>query len=296
MMFNPPLPRTLHVATLTAALVGAAVTFAPPTVQAQMQTLPELPVPSPVARVEQRVGLTDFAVAWSSPGAKGRKVWGGIVPFDTLWRTGANAATTLTASREFRFGGVAVPAGTYAVYSIPGKSEWSVILNTNAKTSGTRGYDEANNVAVVKVKPKSAPARERMTFLFAETTDDTTRLDLEWGALRVSVPIAVETTKHAMESIEQVLPEAWRPHFSSARWLLDSGGDLDLALGYADQSIAIKETWWNHWVRARILAGQDRKADAVAAAAKVEALGKGDPIFEGFFRADFEKTVAGWKK
>ena len=85
------------------------------------QSAPELPQPSPKARVEQRVGLTDFAVAYSSPGVKGRPIWGELVPYGELWRSGANAATTLQASRDFTFGGVRVPAGTYALYTIPGK-------------------------------------------------------------------------------------------------------------------------------------------------------------------------------
>src|SRR6185436_3214410 len=103
-------------------------------------------------------------------------------------RTGANAATKLDASRDFTFGGTAVPAGTYALYTIPGKKSWTVILNSNWKTGGTNGYDEKNDVARVSVKPASAPERERLVFLFSDTANDSTRLDLEWEKLRVSVP------------------------------------------------------------------------------------------------------------
>lgn len=282
--------NSLRLAPLAALVLGLAAAAA------RAQQVPELPQPSPKARVEQRVGLTDFAVDYSSPGVKGREIWGGLVPYDELWRTGANAATTLTASRDFTFGGKQVPAGTYALFSIPGKNGWTVILNTNAKSSGTSGYDEKNDVARVTAKPEKAPARERLTFLFADTADASTRLDLEWAGLRVSVPIQVDTQAQALGNIDAALAEAWRPHFASARWLLDNGGDMAQALGYADTSIAIKSTWWNNWVRAQILAKQGRTADAVAAAEQAQALGKGDRVFEQFFAPQVGKAIADWKK
>jgi hypothetical protein len=287
-------PRLATAAIAFAATFGMALTL--PMSRARAQAAPELPQASPKAGVEQRVGLTDFTVDYSSPGVKGRKIWGGLVPFDELWRTGANAATTLKASRDFTFGGTAVPAGTYAVFTIPGKNAWTVILNTNTNVAATRGYEEKNDVARVSVKPESAPLRERLTFLFSHTTDDSTRLDLEWEKLRVSVPIKVNTTAQARANITKALDDAWRPHFASARWLLDNGGDLTQALGYIETSIALKSTWWNNWVKAQILAKQGRMADAVAAAEQAQVLGKGDQVFEGFFKEEVAKAINEWKK
>lgn len=280
--------RFVWMSICVAALVSATAVPA--------QQVPDLPQASPKAKVEQRVGLTDFTIEYSSPAVKGRKIWGGLVPYDQLWRTGANAATKLTASRDFKFGGTAVPAGSYALFTIPGKSSWTVILNTKADAGGTRDYDEKNNVARITVKPETATGRERMLFLFSETDDDGTRLDLEWEKLRVSVPIQVDTRAQAQSNIQKALDEAWRPHFASARWLLDNGGELPQALAYIDTSIAIKPTWWNHWVRAQILAKQDRRPDAVAAAEQAQALGTGDAIFEGFFKEGVVKAIADWKK
>jgi hypothetical protein len=260
------------------------------------QQAPDLPQASPRAAVKQRVGVTDFAVDYASPAVKGREIWGGLVPYGELWRTGANAATTLEASRDFVFAGKPVPAGIYALYTIPTKGDWTVILNTNAEASGTQGYEEKNDVARVTVKPAAAPPRERLAFLFSDTTDDSTRLDLEWAELRLSVPIEVDTAKHATGNIDEVLAEAWRPHFASARWLLENDGDLDQALDYVDTSIAVKATWWNNWVRAQILAKQGKTTDAVAAAEHAQTLGKGDRVFEGFFKDTVAKAIADWKK
>jgi hypothetical protein len=259
------------------------------------QAAPELPAPSPKARVEQRVGLTDFSIEYSSPGVKGRKIWGDLVPFDKTWRTGANAATKLTASREFTFGGKPVPAGSYAVYTIPGKTSWVVALNSNLQAAGN-DFDAKADVVRVSITPQAIASRERLTFLFSGTTDDGARLDLEWEKLRVSVPIQVATKAQVQASIDKAVDEAWRPHFASARYLLENGGDLSKALGYVDQSIAIKPTWWNHWVRAQILAKQNRAQDAVATGEKAVQLGTGDRVFESFFKDEVSKTIAGWKK
>jgi len=271
----------------------AALAF---TAAAVAQGVPELPQASPLARVEQRVGITDFSVEYSSPGVKGRRIWGDVVAFDELWRTGANASTKLKASRDFTIGGKPVPAGTYSLLSIPGKKSWTIILNANANLPGTRGYDEKSDVARITVEPKSVPTRERLTFLFADTTDGSTRLDLEWEQVRISLPITVDTGSQALANIDKALDEAWRPHFVSARYLLDNGGDLDRALAYVNTSIGIKPTWWNQWVKAQVLAKQDKASDAVTAAEAAQTLGAGDAVFEGFFKEDVSKAIAGWKK
>ncbi len=256
---------------------------------------PELPQLSPPARVDQRVGLTDFTVKYSSPAVKDRKVWGELVPYDKLWRTGANQPTTLQASRDFRFGDKPVPAGTYALYTIPGKGSWTVILNS-ATTASVNDYDAAKDVVRIVVKPGSADFRERMTFLFADTTDDTASLDLEWEKRRVSIPLAVDTATQAMANIDTTLNDSWRPHFSSARYLLDNGGDLNRALELIDTSIEIKAVWWNHWVRAQILAKQGKRADAIAAGEQAQKLGAGDRVYDNFFKEQVTTTIADWKK
>ena len=278
--------RPIHLFALAGSLLAGSSVFA--------QAL-EVPAPSVKAKVEQRVGITDFSIDYSSPGVKGRKIWGGLVPYGELWRTGANAATKLTASRDFMFGGQAVPAGTYSVFTIPTESSWTVILNKNASASAAE-YDQKDDAARVTVTPTAAGSRERMTFLFSDTTDDSTRLDLEWEKLRTSVPIQTDTKAQMMTSIDTSLSDAWRPHFLAGRYLFDSGGDLGAALGYLDKSIEIKPTWWNHWIRAQVLAKQGKSSDAVASAQKALDLGKGDSTFESNFKANVQKSIDDWKK
>lgn len=150
----------------------------------------ETPRPSPAAKVSQRVGLTDVSVEYSSPGVKKRKVWGDLVPLDKMWRTGANASTKITFSKDVMVGDKPVPAGTYALLSIPGKKSWTLVLNKNTDIGGNMDkYVEADDVARVTASPKSIPARERLTFIFSNVTDDSVSLDLEWDKVRVSLPI-----------------------------------------------------------------------------------------------------------
>lgn len=290
-----PSTRVRRIGTATvgvsALTLGLAIAAAP----LEAQAAPELPRLSPRARVEQQVGIAKFAVDYSSPGVRDRKIWGELVPFGELWRTGADAPTTLEASHDFTFGGVAVPAGKYVLLSIPSAKEWTIILNSKTDIQGTRGYSDAHDVARIRVAPDSAPMRQRLTFSFVDTEDAATRLDLEWDKLRISVPIEVDTDALAMANIEAALAGAWRPHFESARYLLRSGGDLVTALGYIETSIAVQETWWNSWVKAEILGKLDRKAEAIAAAKQAQELGKDDAIFRDFFAATVEKAIAGWQ-
>jgi hypothetical protein len=273
----------------------AAVLVAAATVPAFAQGL-EVPAPSSKAKVEQRVGITDFSVDYSSPAMRGRKIFGGLLPYDKLWRTGANASTKLTASRDFTFGGKPVPKGTYSVFSIPGASGWTVILNKNLEIGGTDGYDTKDDAARVEVKAETIPARERMTFLFSNSTDDATRLDLEWETTRVSVPIKVDTAAHVKAGMAGALGDAWRPHYQAGRYLIENDGDVDTAIKYLDTSIGIQSTWWNNWWRAQGLAKKGRTADAIAAGERALELGKGNDTFEQFFKADVQKTIDGWKK
>jgi hypothetical protein len=110
------------------------------------------------------------------------------------------------------------------------------------------------------------------------------------------VPITVDTKAYAAANIDASLNDAWRPHWSSARYLLDTGGDLNKALGYVDTSIAIKPTWWNNWVKAQILAKQGKRSDAIAAAEQAQQLGRDDQVFKDFFQSQVSAAIAEWKK
>lgn len=254
----------------------------------------ELPAASPSAKVMQAVGLTEISVDYSSPAVKGRKLWGELVPFGQVWRTGANLTTKISFSRDVTFGGKPVPAGTYAIVSIPTEKEWTVVLNKELGLyGGGKAYDQKDDVARVSVTPTEVPNRERMTFLFSNTTEDQTSLDLEWGTLRVSVPVKTDTAKYAQDNIQAAVNGAWRSLANAARYVADTSKDYNTALGYADDSLAIQSHWFNNWVKADILARTGKYAEARKFAQTAWDLGQKDQNF--FFKDQVAKALQDWK-
>lgn len=253
----------------------------------------KLPAASPAAKVMQEVGVTEITVDYSSPAVKGRPVWGALVPWEQPWRSGANLATKITFSRDVTFGGKPVPAGTYAIVTFPTQKGWTMALNKELGLFAGKAYSEKDDVVRVSATTAEIPHRERLAYIFSNTTDDATSLDLEWEKLRVSVPIQVETAAHAKANIQNALDGTWRAHANAARYIADSSKDLDTALKYATTSVAIQPTWYNQWIRADILARKGQYAEARKAAQASWDLGNKDPNF--FFRDAVSKALTEWK-
>jgi tetratricopeptide (TPR) repeat protein len=255
----------------------------------------DLPRPSPFAKVWQVVGLTEITVDYSSPGVKGRKIWGGLVPYDQMWRAGANTATKVTFSKNVTFAGKPVAAGSYAFFVIPGKNDWTVILNKKTDQSGTgRDYKQAEDLLRVSVKPKAAPFRERLAYLVTDFTDDKASLDLEWEKLRLSIPITVDTGPQAVASINAAVDGTWRTYANAARYMLENKKDYDTGMKYADQSLALKQDWFNLWIKAELLAAKGDVKDALTTGEKAYEIGSKSENF--FLEGEIKKTLGEWKK
>jgi hypothetical protein len=257
----------------------------------------DLPRPSPFAKVSQDVGLTQITVDYSCPAVKGRKIWGALVPFDKMWRTGANQATKISFSKDVTFVDQAVPAGAYSLFTIPTKTgEWTVILNKNADQAGIgRDYKPELDLVRVKVHAKAAPHRERLAFSFSDFTDDKVSLDLEWEKLRVSIPLKMNTTAQAVANITSAIDNTWRTYANAARYMQETKKDNDTAMKYIDQSLALKEDWFNVWVKASLLAEKKDFKGAHELAQKAYDLGaKAGPGF--FLEADVKKALTDWNK
>jgi hypothetical protein len=252
----------------------------------------ELPRPSPSAKTAVTVGLTDISVEYSSPAVKGRKIWGTLVPFDEVWRTGANSPSKVTFSRDVTIGDKVVPAGSYAIFTIPGKTAWTVIINKNWNGSAL-AYKKEADVQRVQVKPVAVPLRERMTFLFSNYDDKSTSLDLEWEKLRVSLPIKAATDEQTAANIKALEENLWRPYTNAARYMLETKKDYDAGLALAEKSIAIKEEWLAVWTKAQLLAAKGKFKDAYPIAEKAQELGKKSEQF--FFADEVKKALTEWK-
>jgi hypothetical protein len=279
----------MHLHRSLSFLLGSLVFTAP----ALAQTL-ELPRPSPSAKVTQSVGLTDISVDYSAPGVKGRAIWGGLVPYDKLWRAGANAVTKVTFSHDVKVAGKPVKAGTYAFFTIPGKNDWTLILNKDIEQMGTgANYKKALDVLRVSAKPEAIPMRERLAYQILDVTDTRAALALEWEKLRVSLPIEVDTDAHVRANLQALASDAWRPWNSAARYQLETKKDYDAGLALVEKSIQLKEDWINVWTKAQLLAAKGKFKEAYPLAQRANELGQKAEVF--FFADDVKKALAEWK-
>ena len=263
------------------ALIFAAGSFAqmqtPPAPSAPAPKAPtaapapkiDFPAPSPAATLKQRVGLTDITIVYSRPGAKGRQMLGVKEPNGKVWRTGANSATKITFSTPVKFGGVDVPAGTYGLFSIPGETEWTVILSKNSTQWGAFTYDQKDDVVRVTTVPvKLMEPVETFTIDLNDLRDGSATLNLIWEKVRVPVKIEVDILGALLPQIDAAMAAEGgrKPYGQAAQFYLDQNLDLKKALGWTDASIAERATPTNVYLKAQILAKMGDKAGAMAAA------------------------------
>jgi len=278
------------------AVLAALATVAAPAL-GQLAT----PLPSPNATVSQNVGVTKIEVVYSRPGVKGRTIWGELVPYDKVWRTGANAVTKITFDGDVMVEGQKLAAGAYGLYTIPGKTEWTVIFNT--VSTGGPDYVAEKDALRVKVKPVPAEMKELFTIGFPAVTSEGATLALTWEKLRVPVTIAVDTKTrflaNAKDAVAKAKADDWQTPLAAARYLYDNKYALDDAGVWIDKSIATKATFGNLSVKANALAAAGKAKDAVATAEKALAAGAAaapdqKPSPEAI--AALEKKIAEWKK
>ena len=143
--------------------------------------------PSPPAKAEFVVGAATITIDYSQPGVKGRKIWGELVPYDKVWRTGANEATTFEVSKDVKVEGNALKAGKYGLFTIPGKDEWVIIFNSVPNQWGAYEYDENKDVLRVTVKPtETSESTERLTF----SVEDNGMVIMKWEKLKVGFKVS----------------------------------------------------------------------------------------------------------
>jgi hypothetical protein len=228
----------------------------------------EFPAPSPVCTLKQHVGLTDIEIVYSRPSAKDRQVFGGIVPYDKVWRTGANNATKLTFSTPVKINGTEIPAGTYALFTIPGENEWTIIISKNVTQSSLQ-YDEKADVVRFKATPvKLAQTIETFTIEFNHIRDESAVLNIAWEKTVVPLRIELELTSKLVPQIEAAMAATGgtKPYYQAAMFYFDHGQDLQKASKWIDAAIAEREAHYMVYLKAKILAKLGDKAGAIAAA------------------------------
>lgn len=229
----------------------------------------ELPQASPLGEVEQVVGLTSVDVEYSRPSVKDRVIFGDMLPFDKLWRTGANKNTTIEFSGPVKFGGVEVDAGKYSMFTVPGKSSWVVHLNKNTEQWGEGDFKEEECVASVKVPVTTGEFTETLTFSFDNVVNDNADLVLRWEKVKVAIPINADATKQALANITAAMAKGDMKgggYSSSARFCLDRNVMTKDALGWAEKGVEMDKKYWNLHTLARAQAANGLTKQAVATA------------------------------
>lgn len=232
-----------------------------------------MPQASPSATLTQHFGLTDLSISYSRPSMKGRKIFGGLLPYGQLWRTGANAATKLSFGDEVTLEGKKIPAGEYSLFTIPGANEWTVILNKNAKV-GASEYKQEEDAARFTVTPLKTPATlETFTISFSDLTPTSANLDLAWENTLVRLKMTTEVDSKVMAQIKEKMDDAGL-YYQSASYYFDNGKDLNQALTWINKSVSIKPEFWTTHMQARIKSKLKDYKGAVEAAQKSLALAK----------------------
>jgi len=228
----------------------------------------DFPAASPACTLKQHVGLTDIEIVYSRPGVKGRPIFDGLVPYGQVWRTGANNATKITFSTPVKLNGAEIPAGTYALFTIPGETEWTIIINKAAAAS-IFNYNQTDDLVRVKATPvKLSQTIETFTIEFTDIRDESATLNLLWEKTLVPVKIEIELTGKLVPQIEAVMSaaEGRKPYYQAALFYYDHGQDLQKASKWIDAAIADRETYYIVHLKAKILAKLGDKEGAIAAA------------------------------
>jgi hypothetical protein len=251
------------------------------------------PRPSPDATVSQFVGVTKITIDYSSPAVKNRKIWGELVPFGAVWRTGANEATTVTFTDEVSINGNSLAVGTYGIHCIPNANEWEIIFSKDTPVDASSNYDAKKDVLRIKVKPEEHYFVERMTFLFTDATENSVNINLVWEKLKVSFKVDVKTRDITLQRARDAYK--WDQLMTGAAYCLDNNINLDEGFKWIQASSLINKNYWNQRILAQFYAKKNKKNEAITIMENAIELGNKlpNPPF------DFERMkqmLIEWKK
>ena len=228
------------------------------------------PQPSPTANIKQNFALSSIEISYSRPGVKGRKVFGDLVPFGNVWRTGANNATTITFGEEVMIGGKKVPAGKYGLLTIPNANEWTIIITKQLDVTSPSAYKQDQDVVRVTAKPTALPFTLE-TFLISvdDIKSNSCSIGMGWETTWVSFAVTADVESKVMAQIKNTMEGDNRPYFNAALYYIDNGKDLNKAVEWLDKAYAQNpEAFWVLYQKARAQKMLGKKTDALATSNK----------------------------
>lgn len=238
----------------------------------------KMPQASTSQTITQAFGLGTVSINYSRPNTKGRKVFGAMEPYGTVWRTGANSATTITTTEAIKIEGKDLPAGTYGIFTIPGANEWTIIINKGAKQWGAYEYKPEEDLFRVNVKPlKLKDKVETFTIQLADVYPTTAKLQLMWENTALSINLTTDVDTKVMAGIAEAMQGDKKPYFAAAQYYYENGKDLNKALEWATAAEAMdqKAPYYKLWKGRIQLKMGDKKGAALTAAEGVKVAEEG---------------------
>ncbi|WP_026953839.1 DUF2911 domain-containing protein [Algoriphagus vanfongensis] len=231
----------------------------------------QMPQASPSAQISQKVGLTDVTVDYSRPSTKGRKIFGELVPYGLVWRTGANSATVLDFSTDVIIHGTRIPEGKYALYTIPGKSKWTIVLSKNTELWGAIGYSADDDILRFEVESNKLSRKyETFEISFNNMTDNGADLSMKWENTRVDFRINTEVDPIVMEQIQELVidTDTQDPSllYAASNYYYTNDKSLDQAYGWIEKSVESDPKYWTLHLKAKIEAKLGKKEEAKSTA------------------------------
>ena len=238
----------------------------------QLQT----PQASSTQTVKQNFGLSTVELNYSRPGVKGRKIFGDLVPYGKVWRTGANNATVITFGDEVIVGGKKIPAGKYGLLTIPEQNQWTIILSKQVDVTNPADYKQDQDVVRVTSKAEALPfSVETFTIMFNDVKPSSMSIDLLWDQTLVALPIQTDIDSKIMAQIQTLVEGDNRPYFPAAMYYMENGKDLNKALTWFDKAVEQNpKAYWAYHQRANLLVKMGKKQEAIASANKSMELAK----------------------
>jgi hypothetical protein len=242
---------------------------------AQAQAV-KTPSPSTSQTVKQEFGLGSVELSYSRPNMKGRKIFGDLVPYNAVWRTGANSATTLTFTDEVIIGGTKVPAGKYGLLTIPGATEWTIVISKQTDVTSPAAYKQDQDVVRLKANAVAMPFEiETFTIMFSAVKSNSVEVGIMWDKTYVPFTVSADIDTKVMAQIDAAMNKDNKPYFQSAMYYMENGKDLNKANEWLDKAIAQNPSaFWIWHQKANCLAKLGKKSDAVTAANKSIELAK----------------------
>ncbi len=253
-----------------------------------------MPAASPSVSLNQQFSTSFIQIDYSRPGVKGRSIFGELIPYGKVWRTGANAATKITFGEPVIIDGKEVAAGSYALYTIPGKKQWEVILNTGIKNWGAAGYDAKDDVVRVAVPVKQlSKSQESMRISLEDLTNNSANLVITWADTKVELPIKADNNARIFAHLEKALEGDKPPYATAAKYYLTTNHELDKALSYAQKAInQSPKAFYLYWLEARIYEQLGQHTKALKSAKKAADMAKNNPAFAYEYQAHYEQLKA----